>query len=170
MAGRLFGFSRLIWYDLADWSKFVIRVFLNFSRGHGVKQGRGYSRATVVLLRLLLANSLVIATGQLGPGHISLFNRYGSTFWNVKSNNICVETWFPTMWHFDKCRLRWACATPFKRRNSKSCSFSSLTVIDVQATSKCSDQIARMRRLVWAFAGRTYHIDGNLMSWLNYHE
>ena len=25
-----------------------------------------------------------------------------------------------------------------------------------------------MRRLVWAFAGRTYHIVGNLMPWLNY--
>ena len=31
-------------------------------------------------------------------------------------------------------------------------------------TSKGSDQTARMRRLVWAFAGRTYHIVGNLMS------
>ena len=33
----------------------------------------------------------------------------------------------------------------------------------IQATSKGSDQTARMRRLVWAFAGRTYHIVGNLM-------
>ena len=23
------------------------------------------------------------------------------------------EMWFPTMWHFDKCRLRQACAAPF---------------------------------------------------------
>ena len=25
-----------------------------------------------------------------------------------------------------------------------------------------------MRRLIWGFAGRTYHIVGNLLSWLNY--
>ena len=37
-----------------------------------------------------------------------------------------------------------------------------------QATSKGSDQTARMRRLVWAFAGRTYPIVGNLMSRLRY--
>ena len=23
------------------------------------------------------------------------------------------DMWFPTMWHFDKCRLRWACAASF---------------------------------------------------------
>ena len=34
---------------------------------------------------------------------------------------------------------------------------------DIQATSKDSDQNARMRGLVWGFAGRTYHIVGNLM-------
>ena len=38
----------------------------------------------------------------------------------------------------------------------------------VQATSKCSDQTAHMRRLVWAFVGRTYHIVGSLMSRLIY--
>ena len=37
-----------------------------------------------------------------------------------------------------------------------------------QATSKGSDQTARMRRLVCAFAGRTYLIVGNLMSRLKY--
>ena len=36
--------------------------------------------------------------------------------------------------------------------------------LNIQATSKDSDQTAHMRRLVWAFAGRTYHIVGNLMS------
>ena len=32
--------------------------------------------------------------------------------WNIKlylSHNM----WFPTMWYFDKCRLRWACAVYF---------------------------------------------------------
>ena len=33
-------------------------------------------------------------------------------------------------------------------------------------TSKSSDQTARMRRLIGGFAGRTYGIVGNLMSWL----
>ena len=28
----------------------------------------------------------------------------------------------------------------------------------MQATSKGSDQTARVRRLIWGFAGRTYHI------------
>ena len=32
----------------------------------------------------------------------------------------------------------------------------------MQATSKGSDQTVHMCRLVWAFAGRTYHIVGNL--------
>ena len=36
----------------------------------------------------------------------------------------------------------------------------------MQVTSKGSDQTAHMRRLVWAFAGRTYHIVENLMPWL----
>ena len=36
----------------------------------------------------------------------------------------------------------------------------------MQATSKGSDQTARMRRLVWAFASRTHHIVWNLMVWL----
>ena len=39
---------------------------------------------------------------------------------------------------------------------------------NIQATSKGSDQTARMHRLVWAFAGRIYHIVGNLMPRLKY--
>ena len=35
---------------------------------------------------------------------------------------------------------------------------------NVQATCKGSGQTARMRRLTWGFAGRTYHIVGSLMS------
>ena len=38
----------------------------------------------------------------------------------------------------------------------------------IWATSNGSDQTARMRRLVWAFAGRTYHIVGNLMQWQDF--
>ena len=47
-------------------------------------------------------------------------------------------------------------------RNLKCCSGNSLTVIVYEG----SDQTARMRRLNCAFAGRTYHIVGNLMSGL----
>ena len=39
---------------------------------------------------------------------------------------------------------------------------------NIQATSKGSDQTACMHRLIWGFAGRTYQIVGNLVSWLNY--
>ena len=55
---------------------------------------------------------------------------------------------------------------PFKLRNSKWCLASSLTVIEW--TSKGSDQTVRMCRLVWAFAGRTNHTVGNLMSRLKF--
>ena len=34
---------------------------------------------------------------------------------------------------------------------------------NIQATSIGSDQSAHMRRLIWAFAGRTYHVVGNIM-------
>ena len=37
---------------------------------------------------------------------------------------------FPTMWCFDKCRLRRACSASFKLRNSKGCSGSNLTAIE----------------------------------------
>ena len=40
-----------------------------------------------------------------------------------------IYMWFPTMWHFDKCRLRRACAASLKLRNLKWCSVSSLTLI-----------------------------------------
>ena len=52
---------------------------------------------------------------------------------------------------------------PFKHRNSKWCSVSSLTLIDIQATNKGSDQTVRFSRLIWGLAGRTYHIVGNPM-------
>ena len=39
-------------------------------------------------------------------------------------------------------------APPFKLRNSKLCSVSSLTVIEYSASCKDSDQTARMRRLI----------------------
>ena len=55
---------------------------------------------------------------------------------------------------------------PYKLRNLKWGSVSSLTVIEFLAPSKGSDQSARMRRLVKAFAGRAYQIVGNFMHWL----
>ena len=53
-------------------------------------------------------------------------------------------------------------------RNSKCYLVSSLQSSTILATSNGSDQPARMRRLVRAFGGRTYHIVGNLMSRLKY--
>ena len=50
--------------------------------------------------------------------------------------------------------------------DSQLCSVSGLAVMEFQATSKGSDQTAHMCRLIWGFAGRTYHIVGNLMHWL----
>ena len=38
---------------------------------------------------------------------------------------------------------------------------------NIRATSKGSDQTVHMHSLICGFAGRTYHIVGNLMSWLN---
>ena len=53
----------------------------------------------------------------------------------------------------------------FKLTNSKRCSVSSLTLIEYSSDySKVSDQTVHMRRLIWGFAGPTYHIVGNLMS------
>ena len=58
---------------------------------------------------------------------------------------------------------------PDKLRIPKCCSVGSSTLIKcMQATSKGSDQTTRKRRLIWGFAGRTYHIVGNLMSRLNF--
>ena len=55
-----------------------------------------------------------------------------------------------------------------KLRNFKWYLVGGSAVMEYSVTSKVSDQTARMRRLVWAFAGRTYLIVGNLMSWLKY--
>ena len=51
----------------------------------------------------------------------------------------------------------------FNLRNQKWISYSRLILIEYQATRKGSDQTAHMRRLIWAFDGRTYYIVGNLM-------
>ena len=45
------------------------------------------------------------------------------------SLDIGTLIWAITMWRFDKCRLRRAWKSPFKQRNSKWCSVSSLTLI-----------------------------------------
>ena len=72
--------------------------------------------------------------------------------------------WFPTMWHFDKCSLLSSLETPSELQSVAEHSK------NIQATSKGSGQTVRMHRLIWAFAGRTYHIVGNLMSRLIYTE
>ena len=98
-------------------------------------------------------------TGKLKP-HLSI--------WFRCAKNDCVITilniWAVT-WDFQQCGILTSVdsdepkQTPFKLINLKWCSVSSLTVIEY-----LSDY--HMRRLVWAFAGHTYHIVGNLMHWL----
>ena len=57
----------------------------------------------------------------------------------------------------------------FDFRNSK---WSSVSIINtpknIQETSKGSDQTGFLRRLIWGFVDRTYHIVGNLMLRLKY--
>ena len=48
----------------------------------------------------------------------------------IKYAQMSREMWFQTMWHFDKRRLRRALQPPFRLRNSKWCSVSSLTFIE----------------------------------------
>ena len=55
---------------------------------------------------------------------------------------------FQTTWHFDKGDSTEPVQPPFKLRNYKWCSVSSLTIVKAQATSKGSDQTAHMRRLI----------------------
>ena len=101
---------------------------------------------------------------------------YDHDFWqqNIKIVlSTCLNIWAAT-WDFQQYGiLTWIDSgeplpPPFELRNSKCCSVSSLQSKNIQATSKSSDLTAHMRRLVWAFACRTYHIVGNLLSRLNY--
>ena len=57
-------------------------------------------------------------------------------YWN--EYDISRVMWFPTLWHFDMCRLRRGSAAPFKLRNSKWRSVSSLTIIE------CSSDLQRL--------------------------
>ena len=88
--------------------------------------------------------------------------------WSISSNNWAVTC------DFQQCGiLTWIDSVeplqpPIKLRNSKWCSVSSLQSKNTQATSKGSDQTAHMHRLIWGFAGHTYHFVGNLMHWLSY--
>ena len=67
------------------------------------------------------------------------------------------------MWHFDKCRLRrtGAASSSLSLETPNDVQSVAQHSLNIQATSKGSDQTARMRRLIWGFAGRTYHIVGN---------
>ena len=48
---------------------------------------------------------------------------------NTARPELSREMWLQTMWYFDKCRFRRACAASFKLSNLKWCSVSSLRVI-----------------------------------------
>ena len=66
------------------------------------------------------------------------------------------------MCHFDKGRLRLLLSLETPNAVQPVASLS----LNIQATSKCSYQAGQMLILIRAFAGRTYHIVGNLISWL----
>ena len=67
--------------------------------------------------------------------------------------------WFPTMWpQTSLCSLLLSLETPNDVQSVAEHSY------NMQATSKGSDKTAHMRRLIRGFAGRIYHIVGNLMS------
>ena len=75
-----------------------------------------------------------------------------------------------TIWDFQQCVILTSVGSnepvqpPFKLRNSKWCSVSSLTLIEYSSDWQRS-------RLIWGWsAGRTYHIYRNLMSRLNHHD
>ena len=55
---------------------------------------------------------------------------------------------------------------PVKFRTSKDVRSEAKHSLNIQATSKGSDQTARKCRLICCLAGCTYHIVGNLMHWL----
>ena len=84
-----------------------------------------------------------------------------------------IINWAAT-WDFQQCGFwTWVDSDepvqpPFKLRNSKWYSVSSLTIIGYSSDSKGSDQTVCLRRLIWGFAGHTYHIGENLMSRLIY--
>ena len=78
---------------------------------------------------------------------------------------IVTETKWAATWDFQQCGILTSVDSEepvkphFKLTNSKWWK-------NIKGTSKGSDQTARMRRLVWAFDGLTYHIVGNPMLWL----
>ena len=78
------------------------------------------------------------------------------------------DIWFPTMRHFHKCDSDEPVRHPFKLRNSKLYAVSSTIVKDYSSDKQRLWSDCAYDRLVWAFAGRTYHIVGNLMSRLMY--
>ena len=91
--------------------------------------------------------------------HVSTFIKADNTKWAVA----CDFQQFNILTRVD---LDEPVQHPFKLRNSIWCSVSSLTAIEYSSDKQGSDQTARMRRLIWGFAGRTYHIVGNLIHWL----
>ena len=91
------------------------------------------------------------------PCHTHLFYWYNAS-------KLSRDTWFPTMWHLTQTTL---CSLILSLETTNDVLSVAWYSLNIQATSKGSDQTARMRRLIWGFAGRTYDIVGNLTQWLN---
>ena len=68
------------------------------------------------------------------------------------------------MWHFDKVDSDEPVQPPFKLQTPNDVQTVAEQSYNIRVTSKGSDQSAHMRRLIRGFAGRAYHIVGNLMS------
>ena len=49
---------------------------------------------------------------KTSPGIVAETAEY-KNFTTTVRNHLSRDMWFPTMWHFDKSRLRWACAASF---------------------------------------------------------
>ena len=82
------------------------------------------------LRKILILIKLASSEASDKPAHMHSFARVITARTHKVGTYMSRGTWFPTMWHFDKCRLRRACAASFKLRNSKWCSVSRLTTIE----------------------------------------
>ena len=85
---------------------------------------------------------------------------------NPLSFLIFILCLWASAWDFQKCDILTCVDSDeplqplLKLRNSKWCDFHRI----YKRQANCSDQTVRMRRLIWGFAVRTYHIVVNLMS------
>ena len=75
----------------------------------------------------------------------------------LHARHLSRDMWFPTMWRFDKCRLRPPFAASFQAKK-----------LQIMFGQRLANALIRLHvcmcKLIWAFAGHTFHIVGSLMS------